>query len=344
MVTALTNEISLRKDYLENKTLKTIYFGGGTPSLLNQNQLETIFSEITKNFTIDPDAEITLEANPDDLTAEKLQELKKTPLNRLSIGVQSFFDEDLTLMNRAHNSEMAMDAVNKAAEAGFANITIDLIYGVPGMSDERWRKNLEIAFSLPIQHLSCYSLTVEKRTALDKWIREGKVAEIDEESSISHFKILMEMAAKNNFDHYEISNFGKKGFYSRHNSSYWKNEPYLGIGPSAHSYNGTSRQWNVSGNASYILSISKNEIPAEKEILTRENKYNEYIMTGIRTQWGVDRNYIINHFGIDFESDFLMQASEFIEQGDIEISNDTYVLSQKGKLIADRIAAKLFVV
>ncbi|MBL0339709.1 MAG: radical SAM family heme chaperone HemW [Bacteroidetes bacterium] len=348
MIEAMCKEIELRKNYLENNgektVLQTIYFGGGTPSLLNSHHLDKLFNSITKYFTVAPNAEITLEANPDDLTDKKLLELKQSPINRLSIGVQSFFDDDLILMNRAHNASMATNSVKAAANAGFNNLTIDLIYGIPGMSDDKWKRNLDIAFSLPVEHLSCYSLTVEKKTALDKWIREGKIAKIDDESAINHFKILMSEAAANKFDHYEISNFGRKGFYSNHNSSYWKNKSYLGIGPSAHSYNGISRQWNISGNTAYIMAINKNEIPAEIEILTIENKFNEYIMTGIRTKWGLSRKYILNEFGAKFEAVFIEQINEFIDSSAIQCIDEIYTLTDSGKLIADRIASKLFVV
>jgi oxygen-independent coproporphyrinogen III oxidase len=348
LVNALIREIELRKDYLdssgEKSVLQTIYFGGGTPSLLNKNQLDRIFESIGKHFHIAPGAEITLEANPDDLTKEKLAELKQTPVNRLSIGVQSFFEEDLLLMNRAHTSAMARQSVADAAAAGFDNITIDLIYGMPGMSDDRWKQNLEIAFSLPVQHLSCYSLTVEKKTALYKMMREGKVRPIDDGLSAGHFRILMEKCSGQGFEHYEISNFAKPGFYSRHNSSYWKNVPYIGIGPSAHSYNGISRQWNISSNAAYVIALNKGEIPAEREFLTRENRYNEYLMTGLRTKWGVDLDYIREYFGPAFETDFLLQLRPFIGSGDVVVTGRIYTLSEKGKLIADRIASRGFIV
>lgn len=345
---ALIKEIELRSNYLDPDThkplLKTIYFGGGTPSLLSFQQLKNIFAQIQKFYIISTDAEITLEANPDDLTAIKLQEIKNTPVNRLSIGVQSFFEEDLALMQRAHNSSMAINSVLAAAEAGFSNITIDLIYGIPGMSDERWKENLMQAFALPVNHISCYNLTVEKRTALDKLIRERKVNPVDEEQSCSHFKILMELAAKHGFEHYEISNFGKPGFFSQHNSSYWKNIPYIGIGPSAHSFNGDSRQWNISSNAAYVKAIQQNEIPAEVEMLSLKNKYNEYMMTGLRTQWGVNANQISSRFGESYVTDFLSQIKEYVESGHVQVQGENYLLSTAGKLIADRIAASTFVV
>jgi len=348
LVAALIKEIGLRKDYLKTTDtkplLETIYFGGGTPSLLSKEQLLRIFEAINTHYRVAPNAEITLEANPDDLTKEKLAELKQTPVNRLSIGVQSFFESDLQIMNRAHTAEMAKQSVLDAAEAGFDNLTIDLIYGMPEMSDERWKQNLDIAFSLPVNHLSCYSLTVEKKTALEKMIRDGKVKPTDDDVSAGHFKILMTESAKHGFEHYEISNFAKPGYYSRHNSSYWKDVPYIGIGPSAHSYNGITRQWNIASNAAYVIAINKNEIPAEEELLTKENRYNEYLMTGLRTKWGVDLNYIREHFGETFESDFLVQLNPYIESGDLVIHKSTYSLSENGKLIADRIASKAFMV
>jgi len=348
VVNALLSEISLRKNYLAKSDqlpiLETIYFGGGTPSILKKELLEKIFATIREHYIVADDAEITLEANPDDLTKEKLADLKKTPVNRLSIGLQSFFDDDLKMMNRAHNSKMAFQCVVDAADAGFANISIDLIYGVPGMSLAKWNKNLELAFSLPVQHLSCYSLTIEKKTALEKMIREGNVQGIDEDLATAHFVKLISETEKHGFDHYEISNFSKPGYYSQHNSNYWKNKPYIGIGPSAHSYNGISRQWNVSSNAAYISAIAKFEIPMEAEVLSIENRYNEYLMTGLRTKWGVDIYYIRENFGSAFEKDFLLQMQTYIDSGDLISKNGVFLISGKGKLIADRIAARGFAV
>lgn len=348
MVKALIKEITLRKEYLPNvnkgEKIQTIYFGGGTPSILSLSQINELLDAVYRTFDVDDNAEITLEANPDDLTKEKIEELRQTKINRLSIGVQSFFEEDLKLMNRAHNSQMAIQCINDAASAGFKNITIDLIYGVPGMSNERWKQNLDTAFSLPVQHLSCYSLTVEKKTLLDKMIRDGVVGKINDEQASSHFEILTEAATAHGFDHYEISNFGLPGFYSRHNSNYWKDRPYLGIGPSAHSYNGISRQWNISANAGYILSLQKGELPFEEEVLTTENRYNEYVMTGLRTIWGVDAAYIRNQFGEKYYHNFLQHISAFVESDDVIKTDTIFTLTPKGKLLADRIAAVCFVV
>lgn len=347
MVDALIAEIKLRKDYLADnnrlKPLETIYFGGGTPSLLNEKQLHRIFDAIHSVYSIAAGAEITLEANPDDLTVEKLQELRSTPVNRLSIGVQSFFDDDLKLMNRAHSANEAEQSVMMAADAGFDNITIDLIYGLPEMSASKWMANLERAFSLPVKHLSCYCLTIEKRTALEKLIREHRVSAPDEELAVEHFMLLMDSAPKNGFEQYEISNFSKPGFRSRHNSSYWSGQPYIGIGPSAHSFNGVTRQWNVASNGSYTKAILEGVIPATIEELTLQNRYNEYVMTRLRTSEGISAELISREFGEAFLSDFLTQLDPWLKSGDVTIGNRMVMLTTKGKLIADRIASELFV-
>ena len=344
MVGAIVRELELRCDYLTDKTTHTVYFGGGTPSLLSEAQLARILEAVHKIYKVHPDAEITLEANPDDLTLQKLKELKRSSVNRLSIGVQSFFDEDLLLMNRAHHAAMAEQCILDAAAAGFDNLTIDLIYGVPGLSHERWKRNLDKAFSLPVQHLSCYNLTVETKTALYKMVKEGKVADVNDEHSAQQFLMLMDLAEANGFEHYEISNFARPGFYSRHNTAYWQNKPFIGIGPSAHSYNGDTRQWNVSSNAAYIASISRGEVPATVENLTAENRYNEYIMTRLRTMWGVDADEIKTDHGESFLKDFILQIHPFIESGDVVRAGTIYTLSRSGKLIADRIASRLMVV
>lgn len=338
----------MRKDYLplsrDGKSVNSIYFGGGTPSLLSSAEIKNLLDTIREHYPVDADTEITLEANPDDLSEEKLAELKEAGINRLSIGIQSFFEEDLKLMNRAHNAKMAIQCVNQAAAAGFKNITIDLIYGVPGLTEERWKENLDIAFSLPVQHLSCYSLTIEKHTVLDKLIRESKLEAPDEGLSAKHFTYLMKRSVKEGFEHYEISNFGKPGFYSRHNSNYWKNIPYLGIGPSAHSYNGTSRQWNIAANAYYVLSVQKNELNFQIEELTIQNRFNEYVMTGLRTSWGVDLNYLRNNFSESYTDSFLESIDPFIRSEDVMENKENYRLTEKGKLIADLIASECFIV
>jgi len=339
---ALKKEIALRKKYLENETISTIYFGGGTPSLLSKIELMDIFDTLNQHFMIHPEAEITLEANPDDLTELKINELKDTPINRLSIGIQSFYDEDLKLMNRAHSSEEALKAVKVALENGFENITIDLIYGIPTLTHHNWRNNLQIAFALNIKHISAYCLTVEPKTALAHQVKTGSVKNVDEQHSSEQFEIMLEAMHKNDFVQYEISNFCKEGAYSKHNSSYWLKEKYLGLGPSAHSFNGSSRQWNVSNNALYIQSLDKGELNFEKEELTINQCYNEYILTSLRTIWGIDLDYLEQAFGSRYLSFFITDAEPYIQSGHVLNEEKKIYLSDKGKLIADKISSDLF--
>jgi oxygen-independent coproporphyrinogen-3 oxidase len=338
----LLKEIELRKAYFDGETVKTIYLGGGTPSLLQTNELIRIFDQIYRHFPVDPQAEITLEANPDDITEISAREWKNTPVNRLSIGVQSFFDDDLRYLNRVHNSGQVFQAIDDARKAGFDNLTIDLIYGIPTLSDQKWIKNLEYFFALNIPHLSAYSLTVEQKTPLDLLIRKGKYARVDELQSIGHFKILLEQVRKNGFIHYEISNFAREGYYSRHNSLYWLGGHYLGLGPSAHSYNGYSRQWNVSNITKYIQLDDFHTTVEEKEILTPNQRYNEYVMTSLRTIWGCDTMHILNVFGRDYESDFIRNAQKYLENNHLYCDGSKYFLTDEGKLFADGIAAGLF--
>ena len=348
---ALKKEIVLQKEYLKTEKISTIYFGGGTPSLLSKSELVEIFDCLKRNFQINEDAEITLEANPDDLTEEKIKELKATPINRLSIGIQSFYDEDLKLMNRAHASEESIKAVKFAQENGFENITIDLIYGIPGLTDHRWRNNLQIAFALNVNHISAYCLTVEPKTALAHQIKTGLIKNIDEQHGSEQFEIMLDAMHQNDFVQYEISNFCKNGAFSKHNSNYWKKENYLGLGPSAHSFNGESRQWNISNNALYIQSIEKGGLSFEKEILSKEQRYNEYVMTSLRTIWGLDLNLIQQNFGEVYANYFLKEIDLYISTADVIIEKSPsplerdgvrYYLSDKGKLIADKIASDLF--
>ncbi len=342
MVNAIQQEIILRKDYLPEEKVETIYFGGGTPSLLNKDQLELLLNTIRYNFTVDENAEITLESNPDDLSKETLLMLKSAGVNRLSIGIQSFREEDLLLMNRAHNATQALQCVNDAKQAGFDNITIDLIYGLPNLTADAWTKNMDIAFGLGVDHLSCYSLTVEPKTALAAMIKQHKVNDIDEGASTLHFEMLMKAAAENGFEHYEISNFARNGKYSRHNTSYWQRKKYLGVGPSAHSYNGESRQWNVSNNPVYIRWLAENKIPAEIEELSVKDKFNEYIMTTLRTKWGIDAEFVKSEFGeqLLFELDAKLKLQ--IDEGMIQQSGSIFTLTEKGKYFADRVSSFLF--
>lgn len=340
----LQKEIVLQKKYLKSEMVSTVYFGGGTPSLLSKNELNEIFDCLKNNFQIEEDAEITLEANPDDLTAEKIKDLKDTPINRLSIGIQSFYDEDLKLMNRAHSAEESIKAVKLAQENGFDNITIDLIYGIPGLTDHRWRNNLQIAFALNVNHISAYCLTVEPKTVLAHQIKTGLVKNIDEQHGSAQFEIMLEAMHQNDFVQYEISNFCKNGMFSKHNSNYWKKEIYLGLGPSAHSFNGSSRQWNISNNALYIQSIEKGELNFEKEILSKEQRYNEYVMISLRTIWGLDLKYVEQNFGKEFLEYCLKEAEEYIKTENVLNEENKLYLSDKGKLIADKIASDLFFV
>lgn len=342
-VQALLKEMELRKDYLAGEKVNTIYFGGGTPSLMRMEHLTLIVEHLALHFDIDPLAEITLEANPDDLQVDFLRELKATPVNRLSIGIQSFFDDDLQYLNRVHNSGQALRAVDLARQAGFQHLTIDLIYGIPGLTEEKWAKNLETFFSLDIPHLSAYSLTVEEKTPLAHLIRKGKYAPVDDNLSVSHFKMLMEQAKAHDFIHYEISNFASKGFYSKHNSLYWLGGNYLGLGPSAHSFNGSSRQWNVSSIGKYIQLDDYHTSVEEKEVLTNEQRYNEYVMTSLRTSWGSDTIHILNVFGVKYEMHFTRHALPYLEKGHLFREGSKYFLTDAGKLFADGIAAGLFV-
>lgn len=283
-----------------------------------------------------------MEANPDDLTKNKIKELRSTPINRFSIGIQSFYDEDLKLMNRAHNSQEAISAVKGAQDAGFENITIDLIYGIPGLTEHRWRNNLQNAFLLDVKHISAYCLTVEPKTVLAHQVKTGIIKNVDELQSSEQFEIMLESMKKNNFVQYEISNFCKEGQYSRHNSNYWLKEKYLGLGPSAHSFNGESRQWNISNNALYIKSLENNTLDFELEQLNIEQRYNEYILTSLRTMWGSDLERIGSDFGNEFKEHCLKEVKKYIETADITIETNTLFLTDKGKLIADKIASDLF--
>ena len=337
LTAALLSEIEQRKDYLKREVIKTIYFGGGTPSLLQISDLRLQIEKVEQIFQIGGNPEITIEVNPDDITEEKLKEWKAIGINRLSIGVQSFFDEDLEWMNRAHNSQQAVSSLQLANQY-FENISIDLIYGTPTLTNEKWKQNVDTAISFGIPHLSCYALTVEEKTPLYKMIKQHKADDVIPEQQSEQFLLLMQWLEEAGYEHYEISNFAKPGFRSRHNSSYWSGKKYLGIGPSAHSYDGASRQWNISNNNVYIDSISKRIISFEKEILTETQKLNEYIMTSLRTIEGLN----LNSLPVDSRSVMKDAAKKFIENG-LMIGEAKYLkLTREGKLLADGIAAELF--
>ena len=342
LLEALHIELQLQRDYLQGQTLQSVYLGGGTPSILEVGELVQLFEQIAAIHTIAPDAEITLEANPDDLNADKLADLRRyTPINRLSIGIQSVHDKDLQWMNRAHNSAESRQALELALNAGFQDLSIDLIYGIPGSSDADWAENVALALQYPIPHISCYCLTVEEGTALHHFVKKGKAVPVDEEAAARQFEYLRQTLAGAGYEHYEISNFALPGRYARHNSSYWQGAHYLGIGPSAHAFNGSSRQWNVANNALYIKALQSGNIPFEIEILTPEQRYNEYVMTGLRTMWGCSESKIAA-IGPQFLPWFETQAQVWIAQGHLLKENDTYRLTYSGKLLADGIAAALF--
>ncbi|KAF2079463.1 radical SAM family heme chaperone HemW [Flavobacterium sharifuzzamanii] len=347
MVLALAKEIGMRKNELldsarsDNEIIETIYFGGGTPSVLSNNEINFLISEVYKNYKVVENPEITLEANPDDLSPERILELSKSPINRLSIGIQSFYEEDLKMMNRAHNSAEAKKCLEEATKY-FDNISLDLIYGIPGLSDEMWKQNIQTALDFGIPHISSYALTVEPKTALSKLIQTGKIAEPQDEVASNHFMILVEMLQKNGFIHYELSNFGKENYFSKNNSAYWLGKKYIGIGPSAHSYDGEKRGWNIANNSLYLKAIQNDELPIETEILTISDRYNEYIMTGLRTIWGVSLDRIEKEFGSEYLNYLLEQSQKFLNDDLLSIENNILKPTPKGKFLTDGIASDLF--
>ncbi len=343
MLESIHKEIKLQKPYLENHKIETIYFGGGTPSLLTASEISELIENIQVNYEVIANPEITLEANPDDLGIEKLKDLRNTLVNRLSIGVQSFFDEDLKWMNRAHVANEAESAIKRAQDYGLENITIDLIYGYPLLSDLKWKANIQKAIDFEISHISSYSMTVEPKTALASFINKGNERPMDEAQSAHQFQYLMDELSINGFEHYEISNFSKPGQYSKHNTNYWRGVHYLGVGPSAHSFNGESRQWNIANNSKYLSALEKNTIPFEVETLTLENRYNEYLMTSLRTQWGVDLAKIESDYGNEQKDNLLASAEEYFDKSWLVETEKKLVLTQAGKLYADLIASELFI-
>ncbi|MCK6607174.1 MAG: radical SAM family heme chaperone HemW [Flavobacterium sp.] len=341
MVLALAKEIQLRKNEFQDEIVETIYFGGGTPSILSIEDLRFLIDEVYRNYKVVENPEITVEANPDDLTENRIIELSKNKVNRLSIGIQSFFEDDLKMMNRAHNAEEAKKCLETATQY-FDNISIDLIYGVPNMSNEKWLQNIETALSFGVPHISSYALTVEPKTALHSFIQKGIIPQPDDEVAQEHFQILVDKLSENGFIHYELSNFGKENYFSKNNSSYWLGKKYIGIGPSAHSYDGKNRGWNVSNNSLYIKSIQENKLPIEIETLTKTDRYNEYIMTGLRTIWGVSLERIEQEFGKTYLDYLNQQASKFIEDHFLFVDDNILRTTKKGKFLSDGIASDLF--
>ncbi len=341
MVLALQKEIALQKNYLAGDTVETIYFGGGTPSLLTTEEINRIIGLVTETHVVADGAEITLEANPDDLDRDKLKLLRETPINRLSIGVQSFYDEDLRWMNRAHRAIEAETCIKRAQDLGFENLTADLIYGFPLLTEQKWAHNIQTMMAMLIPHISAYGITVEPKTPLASFIKNKKQAAMDDRLAAEQFEILMETMHQNGYEHYEISNFCKPGHYSKHNTNYWQGVKYLGIGPSAHSFNGGERSWNVANNVKYLKAIEGDKIPAETEVLTENNRLNEYIMTSLRTMWGLDLQKI-DKIASAASAEVLNLAEPFFEKEWLTKKENTLYLSPKGKLYADYIASELF--
>ena len=341
MVFALAKEMVLRATEFKDEVVETIYFGGGTPSILEIDDLRFLIDEVYRNYTVAENPEITVEANPDDLTEIRIAELSHNRINRLSIGIQSFFEDDLKLMNRAHNSAEAKKCLEIATKY-FDNISIDLIYGVPNMSNEKWLQNIETALSFNVPHISSYALTVEPKTALHTFIQKGIIPPPDDEVAQEHFHLLVDKLEENGFIHYELSNFGKSTYLSKNNSSYWLGEKYIGIGPSAHSYNGISRSWNISNNTLYLKSISENILPSETETLTKTDRYNEYVMTGLRTIWGISLDRIEREFGKTYLDYLNKQSYNYIEDHLLFVDDNILRTTKIGKFLSDGIASDLF--
>jgi len=342
IIDAIIIELESRKNEISEE-VETIYFGGGTPSIIETSDLEKVLNAIYKNYSVASNPEVTIEANPDDISISKLKELKETPINRFSVGIQSFHEKDLKFMNRAHNKSQADKCVPMIQDAGFDNITIDLIYGVPNQSVQEWNYNLDKAFGLNVPHISAYALTVEEKTPLNKLIQSGKYPDVSDEKAFNDFKILINKSREEKYIQYEISNFGKEGYFSKHNSSYWKGKQYLGVGPSAHSYNGAERRWNVANNKKYLENI-KSDGYFEKEVLSQQDVFNEYLMTGLRTIWGVSLKKISSEFNPSFIKYFLSKIDLLQVEGKIDIHGDIVTISENHKFQTDGITSDLFIV
>lgn len=341
MVLALAKEIQLRKNEFGDEIVETIYFGGGTPSILEIDDIRYLIDAVFENYKVIENPEITVEANPDDLSEERIIALSQNKVNRLSIGIQSFFEDDLKMMNRAHNADEARKCLEIATKY-FDNISIDLIYGIPEMSNEKWLRNVEMALSFNVPHISSYALTVEPKTALDKFIKKGIIPMPDDELAQQHFHSLVDKLEENGFIHYELSNFGKEHYFSKNNSSYWLGKKYIGIGPSAHSYDGISRSWNISNNALYLKSLAENQLPSETETLTQTDRYNEYVMTGLRTVWGISFDRIELEFGKSYLDYLNQQAEKYIEDHLLFVDENILRTTKSGKFLSDGIASDLF--
>ena len=342
MINAIIKELEMRKAEFENETVATIYFGGGTPSVLTTDEIDEIINACYTHYTIEKDPEITLEANPDDLSIAKIEELANSKINRLSIGVQSFFNQDLKLMNRAHNAKEAVESLTLSRKR-FPNSSLDLIYGIPEMSNARWEENIDKALALNTPHISAYALTVEPKTALENFIKKGIVPPVNDEVAQEHHKILVQKMEAAGYENYEFSNFAKPGYYSKNNTAYWQGKIYIGIGPSAHSYDGKRRAWNVSNNPKYIKAITSGELPQEIETLSQTDQYNEYVMTRLRTQYGVSLQEIGTSFGLKFKDYFIKHSQKHIEEHLLFVEDDRVYVTKKGKFLSDGIASDLFI-
>ncbi|MGG5505793.1 MULTISPECIES: radical SAM family heme chaperone HemW [unclassified Myroides] len=341
LLAALKQELFLRKQELNGEEIETIYFGGGTPSILTMEEINALIEVVYQNYTVVDQPEITLEANPDDLDSATILRLAQSKVNRLSIGIQSFGEEDLKMMNRAHNAEEASTCLQEVVQY-FDNISVDLIYGIPNLSNERWLENIQRVLDLGIPHISCYALTVEERTALNKLIQKGVIPSPKEEVAHAHFMLLIDKLKQKGYIHYELSNFAKPGYYSKNNSAYWLGKKYLGIGPSAHSFDGKYRSWNISNNSLYIKAIEAGELPSEVEELSVADRYNEYVMTGLRTIWGVDLARIACEFGSTFHAYLVRESASFIADGLMQEEAGVLTITTKGKFLSDGIASDLF--
>ncbi|SDL75491.1 oxygen-independent coproporphyrinogen-3 oxidase [Catalinimonas alkaloidigena] len=344
MVQALQHELTLQVPYLENHAVQTIYFGGGTPSLLEEAELQALLETIHRLYNVGPRPEITLEANPDDLTTDKLAILRRCGINRLSIGIQSFHEPHLRFLHRAHNASQATTCVQQAQEYGFENLTIDLIYGIPADTHAIWQQDLAQALQLQVPHISAYCLTIEPQTVFGHWQRKGKLTPVSDEFAAEQFEQLVATLTQQGYEHYEISNFAQPGRYSRHNRNYWCGEPYLGVGPSAHSYDGRNRQFNVAHNAKYVQALAKHEIPFTMDELSPENAANEYLMTSLRTQWGCDLEHLQEKYGFALTAEQQQYIAHATQRGLMQQQGATLLLTEKGKLLADELAADLFYV
>ena len=342
-IEAVCRELILRKLEYASDEIQSIYFGGGTPTVLDVTELNTILKTVYKNYKVSETAEITLEANPDDLDLEKIKQLSNTKINRLSIGIQSFHESELSAMNRAHNATEAKKCL-ELATAYFDNITIDLMFGMPTMSIELWRQNLRIAFEFGIKHLSCYSLTVEPKTALEHFIKKGSHPPMDDELAAQHFEVLLEETSAHGLTHYETCSFGHPDYFSKHNTSYWLGKTYMGVGPSAHSFDGSKRSWNVSNNSKYIKALEVDKLPFESEVLSVENRFNEYVMTGLRTIWGISLEKIEADYGVKIKDHLLQNSKKFISSNTLVIEDNHLKITTSGKFLSDGIASDLFLV